>query len=356
MAPSPPARRRYGRRLLTRLVLSLLLGGIFVVFMQRAGLQLMPARDSFEHVRWWTVGVYFVGYTSVHYFRAMRWEYLLRPVAQVPRRRLIAIGFIGFLAIILLPFRMGEVVRPYLVREKGRITGSAALGTIAAERVLDGLYVAGALGLALVLVPRRALVGVRIGNFDVARVPQLGYMAALVFAAALGMLLFFLWKRALAERLVVRTMGLVSEKLALRLRDIVGGLADGLRSLPNPRLILPFTFFSAVYWALNGLTMWFLGWGCGLPMTFGQGFAVMGVLGIGILLPAAPGLFGAYQLSVFAALLMYFPREMVMREGAAYVFVMYLAQLAFHLLAGLVPLATEKISFVEAFSGGQSGS
>jgi uncharacterized membrane protein YbhN (UPF0104 family) len=136
----------------------------------------------------------------------------------------------------------------------------------------------------------------------------------------------------------------------------VGGLADGLRSLPDPRLMLPFTLYSAIYWCTNALTMWMLGWGCGLPMTPGQGFAVMGVLAMGILLPAAPGLFGAFQLAIFAALAMYFPREMVEREGAAYVFLMYVCQLGVHLLTGLVPLVTEKISLVDAFSGGTARS
>jgi uncharacterized protein (TIRG00374 family) len=303
-------------------------------------------------VRWWAVGAYFFLYSIVHYFRASRWEYLLRPIAKIPPRRMIAIGFIGFLAILVLPFRMGEIVRPFLVRQKGKITGSAAMGTIAAERVLDGLYVALFLAATLLFVPRLPLDGVRIGPLDVSTIPRLGYLTVVVFASALVVLAFFLWQRAFAEKLTYSVVGLVSQKLAKRLATIVGGLADGLRSLPNPRLMLPFTFYSAIYWTTNALTMWLLGWACGLPMTPGQGFAVMGVLAMGILLPAAPGLFGAFQLSVFAALLMYFPRKVVDCEGAAYVLLMYVLQVMFHLVAGLVPLVTEKISFVEAFSGG----
>ena len=337
-----------------RLTISLLIGGGFVWWMRKAGLDLAPHRDAFDHVRWWTVPTYFVLYFFVHYFRAMRWEYLLRPVAHVPARRIISIGFIGFFAILVLPLRMGEFVRPYLIREKGKITGSAAMGTIVAERVLDGLYITAALALAMLLIPRLPLDGVHIGALDVSRVPQLGYLAAVGFGSLLVVLAFFLWQRAFAERVTAAIVGVVSKKLAKRVAEIVGGLADGLRSLPDPKLMVPFTFFSAVYWSINALTMWFLGWGCGLPMTPGQGFAVMGVLGIGILLPAAPGLFGAYQVSVFAGLLMYFPRDMVLHhQGAAYVFIMYICQLLFHVIAGIVPLLTEHISFTEALSAGE---
>lgn len=267
--PAPP-RAAFGRKLAVRLVLSLAVGGLFVWYIQRAGLELAPPREAFDRVRWWAVGAYFALYTAVHYVRAFRWDFLLRPIARVRTRRIIAIGWIGFLAIMMLPFRMGEVVRPYLIREKGKISGSAAMGTIAAERVLDGLYVAVLLALALWLVPRRPLEGVHIGAIDVARVPQLGYLTVLFFGSALAVLAMFLWKRALAEKLTRVIIGAVAPRLAARLTEIVGGLADGLRSLPDPKLMVQFTFFSALYWCTNALTMCFLGWACGLPMTPGR--------------------------------------------------------------------------------------
>src|SRR5262249_4164194 len=138
----PVGPKAYRRKLLIRLVISAVLAGVFVWFMRHAGLPMQPPAQAFERTHWAGVAAYFGLYGLVHYFRAMRWEYLLRPIVSVPKRRLISIGFIGFLAILLLPLRMGEVVRPYLLRQEGRVSGSAAMGTIAAERVLDGLYVA----------------------------------------------------------------------------------------------------------------------------------------------------------------------------------------------------------------------
>jgi uncharacterized protein (TIRG00374 family) len=330
------------------------IGVLFAWYLKRSGLDLTPDPAHFDRVKWWTVAAYFLLYTVVHYFRARRWDYLLRPVATVPTRRVIAIGFVGFLAIMLLPLRMGEVVRPALIREKGKISGSAALGTIAAERVLDGLYVALMLGAALLWVPRLPLDGVFIGAFPVAKVPVLGFGLVAVFAAALLVLGLFLSQRAFAERLVRGVFGLLSHKLAEKLVEKIGGLADGLRSLPDPKLMVPFTVQTLLYWSANALTMMLLGWGCGLPMTIGHAYAVMGVLAMGILLPSAPGLFGAFQFSVFAALAMYFPRQMVEHEGSAYVFLMYVCQLVFHLVAGIVPLFTEKLSLLDALQSRDS--
>jgi uncharacterized protein (TIRG00374 family) len=352
--PSAEAKQRTVRSLLSRLAVSLAIGGLFFWFLRRSGLNLAPRASDFANVKWWTVGAYFALYTVVHYFRAIRWAHLLKPInANVPTRRLIAISFVGFLAIMLLPLRMGEVVRPVLIRQKGKISGSAALGTIAAERVLDGLYVAILLAVALSFVPRLPLDGVMLGNFAIANVPRLGYLLVLVFAGALATLAMFLWQHALAVKLTRSIIGLVSASLADKLEKKVSDLADGLRAVPDPKLMLPFTVETLLYWGANALTMWLLGWGCGLPMTVGHAFAVMGVLAMGILLPSAPGLFGAFQFSVFAALLMYFPREVVLQQGAAYVFLMYVCQLAYHLVAGIIPIFTEKLSVLDALARGE---
>ena len=83
--------------------------------------------------------------------------------------------------------------------------------------------------------------------------------------------------------------------------------------------------------------MWLLAWGTGLlSMTFAQACVVMGVVGIGILVPAGPGYFGAFQLSTYIALAMYFPEGAIKSSGAAFVFLLYGTQLLFHVVAAVI--------------------
>ncbi len=335
----PPASGDRARRLPIYFVGSLMVAGLFVWLMRRGGVPLVPSTAAFAHVRWWTVAVYVASLVCVHWFRAWRWDYLLRPVATVPTSRIIAIAWVGFMAIMMLPFRAGEVVRPVLIRRDGRISGSAAMGTIAAERVLDGLFVAILLVGTLAFIPRLPLDGVVFLGFPVARVVQYGYASFGLFSSALAVLAVFLVARNFAETATLKVVGLVSEGLAGRLSRMVGGLADGLRSLPDPRLMGPFMLQTAIYWGVNALGMWFLGWGCGLPMTPGHGFAVMGVLAIGILLPQGPGLFGTFQVFVYLALRMYFPEDMIRERGVAYVFLLYACQFVFTLATGFGAMA-----------------
>src|SRR5690606_39620257 len=77
-----------------------------------------------------------------HFCRAWRWNNLLEPIGvKLSPARLLAISSVGFMAILALPARLGEFVRPALIRRKGEISAAAALGTVAVERIIDGLLV-----------------------------------------------------------------------------------------------------------------------------------------------------------------------------------------------------------------------
>lgn len=348
---SAPSRGITLARFVPRLVASVGVALLFWMLMRRGGVPVLPPVSAFASVRWWTVGVYFLSLFVVHWFRAYRWDYLLRPIARVPTSRIVAIAWVGFFAIMMLPLRMGEVVRPVLLRRDGKISGSAAMGTIAAERVLDGLFVAIVLAATLAFVPHLDLQGVSFGGFAVANVLRAGYLTVGIFTAALVTLALFLVARRFMEKLTRDVVGLASPRLAERLSRMVGDLADGLRSLPDPKLMVPFLAQTAIYWGVNGLGMWFLGWGCGLDMSPGQGFSVMGVLAMGILLPAGPGLFGTFQLSIFLALRMYFSQDVVVGPGAAYVFLMYASQFVFTTLTGVGALWFGHIDPRDALDG-----
>ena len=114
-------------------------------------------------------------------------------------------------------------------------------------------------------------------------------------------------------------------------------MADGLRFLPSPELAAPFLAETLLYWTVNVAGVLLLGWGCGLTgMTLPEAAVTVGCLGVGILLPAGPGYFGAFQLSVYMALAMYFPDELLTGPGAAFVFLLYATQGGFHVLAMLI--------------------
>ena len=81
------------------------------------------------------VGIYFLAV----YFRAIRWRFLLSPLASLPVNRLYPVVIIGYMANNLMPARLGELVRSYYLARREKVSGSSALATIAIERVYDGV-------------------------------------------------------------------------------------------------------------------------------------------------------------------------------------------------------------------------
>ena len=82
-----------------------------------------------------SIALYFVAV----YFRAVRWRYLLSPMKVLPVGRLYPVVVIGYMANNLLPARLGELVRAYYLARREPINASSALGTVAVERVYDGM-------------------------------------------------------------------------------------------------------------------------------------------------------------------------------------------------------------------------
>jgi uncharacterized protein (TIRG00374 family) len=323
--------RRHGAKLIASAVITV--GIVFTL--QKGGLTLWPEGASFASVKWWTIPAYVATLAIMSYFRAVRWRFLLRSFAEVPRKKVLAVSWIGFAAILLMPFRIGEIVRPYMLREKGKISMSSATGTVVAERVVDGLYLSIMLALALIFVPTmhplpEKVVGLPI---SVAQVRASGFAMLGVFTTAFITIAVFYFARAWARKMTLAVFGLVSKRLGEKLAETAEKLANGLHFLGRGRDAGGFLLETTGYWGFNALGMWLLAWGCGVvhadgsAPTLGESCALMGMLGCTILIPGPPGLLGVFQAGIYAGMSMYYPTDIVTGPGAAYVFLLYAIQL-----------------------------
>ncbi len=335
MADNTTENKGFVRRNAAKLIVSAIITAGILFTLQKGGLTLWPEGSQLARVKWWTIPVYLVSLIAMSYFRAVRWRYLLRSFADVPRRRVLAVSWIGFAAILLMPFRLGEIVRPYMIREKGKVSMSSATGTVVAERVVDGLYLSIILAIALLAVPTvhplpEKVVGLPV---SVESVRMSGFAMLGLFTTAFLVIAVFYFARAWARKMTLAVFGLVSKRLGEKLAETAEKLANGLHFLGRGRDAGGFLFETTLYWGFNVLGMWLLAWGCGIvhadgsPITLGETCALMGMLGCTILIPGPPGLLGVFQAGIYAGMTMYFPTEIVTGPGAAYVFVLYAVQL-----------------------------
>jgi len=170
----------------------------------------------------------------------------------------------------------------------------------------------------------------------------MGYAMLGLFATAFSTLAVFYFARSWAHRVTLTVVGKVSTTLAERLTGLFEKLVDGLHVFGRGKDALGFFVETTLYWTINATGMWLLAWGCGVVHTdgsaasLGEAFGLMGMLGCAILIPGPPGMLGVFQAGIYSGMTMFYPTSVVTGPGAAFVFLLYAAQVVFQIVAGIV--------------------
>jgi len=249
-----------------------------------------------------------------------------------------------------LPFRLGELARPYMLRTRPEdvkpgqpvLSMTAATSSIVAERVIDGMFISVVLAIALLTVPTLHPLPEKVMNLgiSVAHVRMLGFGMLGLFSVAFTTIAVFYFARKWAIHATEVVIGIVSKPLAAKLANFAAHLADGLHVFRRGRDFFGFLFETAIYWGFNALGMWLMAYACGVvhadgsAITFGEACTLLGMLSCTILIPGPPGLLGVFQAGIYAGMTMYFPTAIVAGPGAAYVFLLYVSQVILGFVAG----------------------
>jgi glycosyltransferase 2 family protein len=272
--------------------------------------------------------VYLASLGVIHLLRTVRWGILLEPVAKVPFARLNAVSAVGFTALLVLPFRLGEFARPYLIAERPRLRVSAALSSVVVERVADGIFTAILLLVTLFAVPE--------GTPHLGEIRKAGYVMAALFGGLLTFLIVAYRSRELAVRFMAGLLRPVSPRLAERAGGMLDAFIRGLRLVPSKRKLGLFVGLTAAYWALNGWGMLLMAQAFNLDIQLIDAFTILGVLVAGIMIPAGPGMVGTFQLATVFGLSLFVPEEVAHTRGVAWANVLWASQVGFQLLLGAV--------------------
>lgn len=270
---------------------------------------------------------YAVLYSVVHVMRMWRWSFLLRHLGDFPLTRVMSAAAIGFTAIIVLPLRLGELVRPYVLARETDCTMSAALGSAVVERVIDGLFISLLLFVTLALYE---------GDANTAFARGAAGVSLSIFVSALTVVLAALWRREWTLGWLRWLLSRISHRLEGMVIGLLESFLDGAESLRKGRTLVPFVLVTAAYWGLNGLSIAWLGWaGFGLALGPLSGLTVLAILVVGLMIPTGPGLAGNYELFALEALGLFLPQTQVVVAGAAFVAAMHLVQFFVQLVPGL---------------------
>jgi hypothetical protein len=188
---------------------------------------------------------------------------------------------VGQLVNALLPARLGEVARFYILGRDEGVSNATVLGTIAAEKAFDVLFLLVAAGLAAVLTSLPAWLH-----------RALASMAGLGVAVLLAALAMPRPRIAAAgERLASWLPGGLAIGLS---RLLERGLA-GLEGLRRPRLAAAACAWSAAIWTLAAGTNLVLFWAFDLQLSIGAALLLLTLLHVGTAPPSSAGRVGVFH-------------------------------------------------------------
>jgi uncharacterized protein (TIRG00374 family) len=224
-------------------------------------------------------GVLLVGF----WLRAVRWRYLLKPLGEFPSVRLFPAILIGFFSNFVLPARSGELVRVVALGVESGLSKSAVLASIAVERVLDGLVLAGFLLLGLWWVPAPAWV--------------IAVLRAAVAVFGIAFLLLVLLARCnwQSPNLIERLSARLPVHIAGRIASLSRAFLDGLQSLRSGRLLGYALFLSAAAWLASVASQMLAAQALRIDLSPAVFLLLVAILNLSILIPTVPGHVGVIE-------------------------------------------------------------
>lgn len=224
--------------------------------------------------------------------RAIRWRPILDPVApRLPYGSLWRASAIGMMVNNVIPARVGELARAFaLKREESRVPFSAALASLAVDRLFDAFVV-----LVLMVIPTflpSFPQAAMIGTVSVTRIAIVGSIVLAGLALVLYGIVYF------PDRLIALYRALankIAPTLVAKGQEALEHFAAGLSVLRSPgRFMLVFSL-AVIHWLCNGFAFYLGFLAVGIHVPFGAALFLQGVIAIGVAAPAAPGFVGVFE-------------------------------------------------------------
>ena len=266
--------------------------------------------------------------------RAFGWKYLLAPVGRMSGWHLFPPVAIGYMANNLLPARLGEFARAYVVGKQENVSKSAALATIFVERIFDGL--------ALLII----LAAVSLFFPYPQWVKNGGFIVAIIFVGLSVSLAVISIKITWGLRVIDATFGGFLPDMAERMKSRLLNFVVGLDVKNHFRTSILAFGCVLLRWAFEACIYLSVLYAMGLQnlVPLHGALFVMVAVNIACLVPQAPGFVGSVQLACIESLAVFG----VDREAAvAYSLLVHAAFFFPVTLAGIVCLLRSRFSFAE---------
>ena len=225
-----------------------------------------------------------------YWLKAVRICMLLRPLRSLSVSDVVPAMMIGFAANNLLPARLGDLARVYLLGRQQSLSKVSILASMIVERLFDLLAALGLLALVIVAAQVPAAL-VKPGYF-------IGGLELALLALTVAMVM---WTPMFVSLVRVAT-GFLPGKLRAGLTHQVELGGAGTHALRQPRLLLGIAVTSVLQSLLRAAAMYVAVLAVGVDVPISAALVLLALNIAAITLPSAPGFFGTIQLCFVLAL------------------------------------------------------
>jgi uncharacterized protein (TIRG00374 family) len=222
--------------------------------------------------------------------RTYRWKFIISPIKHISTSSLFSGVAIGYMANNLLPARLGEFIRAYIMGKKEDISKSSTLATILVERIFDGL------ALLFFLVIIALLFSLPLW------IKQAGAAAAAFFILLSVFLIILMIKKATGIRLTKKVISIFSPRLAKKVGELLDNFLSGLVIVNHKKNIFMAFIFSIIVWLSEASTYYIVSLSFDIDLPIYVALLTVVIVNIGILIPSAPGYVGAFEFFCISAL------------------------------------------------------
>lgn len=279
-------------------------------------------------LEWLAVGVLLLAVGTAA--KASRWRLLFGAAGAVRWVDLLSAMLIGFLVNTVLPARLGEVARVYLVSRHAQVEPAHTVSTIVVERVLDVLTLLIFLAVVMLLLPLPSFVRQSALTLGLGSLLVFGVMIGLALRADHGLSLFAI------------PLGLLPDRYRSWLTYQLEKALSGLGVLCNLRVHLAAWGWSVLIWGLMAGTTLAVMRAFSLPVPAATAVLLVSVLNLGMIIPSSPGYLGVYH---FLAVQTLEPFGVPSSTALSFAVILHLLNFGSLSLGGLVCLAREGLQF-----------
>jgi uncharacterized protein (TIRG00374 family) len=217
------------------------------------------------------------------------------------------------------------------------VSKPSALGTIAVDRVFDGLT------LVAILAAVAAFSGAD------AAVKYTGIGAAVLFLAAAALLVGLAYSPERARGWLLTFLRWLPTGIEHKIEGLLDNFLLGLRSLRRPSILVTASFLSIASWSVETLMYWMVGQAFGLHVGFQVYFLIAAAANLALAVLASPGGVGPFEVTTQAILIDIF--HVTQSTASAYAVALHALLLGPVIVAGFAILWATQLSFSDMLGG-----